>query len=71
MPGVSIGCGSQPSERRGGRVEEAVEVGAFDPEHQAGIGAELPGPHRQRGDERPAERLGARSPAPRAGDRPG
>ena len=47
-------------ERRGGRVQEPVEVGALESEHQPRVGAELPGPHRQRRDELAADRVRAR-----------
>ena len=38
-----------------GRGDERVETGAVDGDHEAGIGAELPGAHRERRDERAAE----------------
>ena len=47
-------------QRVGGGVDERSRSGAVDRNHQAGIGAELPGAQRQRADESRAQRLGAR-----------
>ncbi|EZP69853.1 hypothetical protein BV97_05537 [Novosphingobium resinovorum] len=46
--------------RRRGRGEEGIEIRPVDGDDEAGIGAELPGAHRQRADEGRAQRFGTR-----------
>jgi hypothetical protein len=52
---VSIGVAGAAATASRARGDEGLEAGSFDGDHQTGIGAELPGAHGQRRDERAAE----------------
>ena len=64
-------AGRHLPERGGCRGDEPFEIRAFERDHQAGIGAELPDAQRQRADEVLPERFGAFGQRSRAAGIPG